>query len=142
MRAGGLGRRLGPSSRSCIPSCTRAWSCASSLERHELRRSCGSDARSAVRDRLSRHRELTDEMTNHLRLDLDRHEFLPVVDRDLLSDEVGKDRHVPAMCPDRDLGPVRAEFFDETVSLVMVILYLRKQRLYCMLLLVCTTCRF
>src|SRR2546428_83813 len=55
-----------------------------SFQRHELRRSRRPDAGSAVRDRLPRHGELADVMPDHLRLDLDRHELLPVVDRDLL----------------------------------------------------------
>src|SRR5256886_2141812 len=119
MRGAGPGHRLGPSSRSCIPPCIRALSFPSSLERHELRRPRRSDTGSAVCDGLPRHRELADEMPDHLRLDLDRHEFLPVVDRDLLADEVGQDRDIAAMRPDRGLRPVRAELFDEPVAFVV-----------------------
>src|SRR6266571_9016097 len=65
---------------------------ATSLQRHELRRSRRADARSAVRDRLPRHGELADVMPDHLRLDLDRHVLLHVVDRNFLRDEVREDR--------------------------------------------------
>src|SRR5437762_541106 len=84
----------------------------SSLQRHELRRAGRADARSAVDHGLASHRELADEMADHLGLDLDRHELLPVVDRDLLPDEVGQDRHVAAVRPDCRVGPVRAELLD------------------------------
>src|SRR3989442_1555954 len=84
-----------------------------SFQRHELRRSRRPDAGSAVRDRLPRHGELADVMPDHLRLDLDRHELLPVVDRDLLPDEVREDRDVAAVCAHGLLGPVRADLLDE-----------------------------
>src|SRR2546426_739449 len=83
------------------------------FHRHELRRSRRPDAGSAVRDRLPRHGELADVMPDHLRLDLDRHELLPVVDRDLLPDEVREDRDVAAVCAHGLLGPVRADLLDE-----------------------------
>src|SRR5204863_215415 len=51
----------------------------SSLQRHELRRAGRADARSAVDHGLASHGELADEMADHLGLDLDRHELLPVV---------------------------------------------------------------
>src|SRR5205814_883810 len=80
----------------------------SSLQRHELRRARRADARSAVDHGLAGHRELAEEMADHLGLDLHRHELLPVVDRDLLPNEVGQDRDVAAVRPDRGVGPVRA----------------------------------
>src|SRR5438094_480585 len=91
----------------------------SSLQRHELRRARRADPRSAVDHGLASHRELADEMADHLGLDLDRHELLPVVDRDLLPDEVGQDRHVAAVRPDCRVGPVRAELLDERQALVI-----------------------
>src|SRR5439155_740449 len=109
----------GPSSRSCIRPCTRTSSSDPSLERHELRRSRGADARSAVRDRLARHRELADVVPDHLRLDLDRHELFPVVDRDLLADEVRENRDVAAMRAHRLVGPVRADLLDEGEALLI-----------------------
>src|SRR5437870_2547918 len=113
MRAAAPDRRLGPSSRSCIRPCTRTSSFDPSLQRHELRRSRGADARPAVRDRLARHRELADVVPDHLRPDLDRHEFFPVVHRDLLSDEVGEDRDVAAVRAYGLLGPVLADLLDK-----------------------------
>src|SRR5207253_1077731 len=91
----------------------------SSLQRHELRRARRADARSAVDHGLAGHRELAEEMADHLGLDLHRHELLPVVDRDLLPDEVGQDRDVAAVRPDRGVGPVRAEFLDARQALVI-----------------------
>src|SRR5438552_11960212 len=85
----------------------------SSLQRHELRRARRADARSAVDHGLAGHRELAEEMADHLGLDLHRHELLPVVDRDLLPDEVGQDRDVAAVRPDRGFGSVRAWVLDE-----------------------------
>src|SRR5256712_6663279 len=90
-----------------------------SFQRHELRRSRRADAGAAVRDRLARHRELADVMPNHLRLDLDRHELLPVVDRDLLPDEVREDRHVAAMRAYGLVGSVRADLLDEREALLV-----------------------
>src|SRR5438128_4778306 len=119
MQAGAPGRMLGPSSRSCIRPCTRTSSSDPSLERHELRRSRGADARSAVRDRLARHRELADVMPDHLRLDLDGHELFPVVDRDLLADEVREDRDVATVRADGLLGSVRADLLDEREALLV-----------------------
>src|SRR5437764_4721616 len=82
----------------------------SSLQRHELRRARRADARSAVDHGLAGHRELAEEMADHLGLDLHRHELLPVVDRDLLPDEVGQDRDVAAVRPDRGVGRARGSF--------------------------------
>src|SRR5436309_13523839 len=113
MRAGAPGRMPGPSSRSCIRPCTRTSSSDPSLQRHELRRSRRADARSAVRDRLARYRELADVVPDHLRLNLDRHEFFPVVARDLLADEVRENRDVAAMRARGLVGPVRADLLDE-----------------------------
>src|SRR5438552_15615991 len=62
---------------------------------------------------------LAKEMAVHIGLDLYRHELLPVVDRDLLPDEVGQYRHVAAVRPDRRVGPVRAELLDERQALVI-----------------------
>src|SRR5437773_8273215 len=90
-----------------------------SLRRRDLRRARRADARAAVDHGLAGHRELAEEMADHLGLDLHRHELLPVVDRDLLSDEVGEDRDVAAVRPDRGVGPVRAEFLDERQALVV-----------------------
>src|SRR5881409_4092376 len=84
-----------------------------SLQRHELRRSRRADARPAVRDRLARHRELADVEPDHLRPDLDRHEFFPVVHRDLLPDEIREDRDVAAVRAYGLLGPVLADLLDE-----------------------------
>src|SRR5205823_14748949 len=119
MPGASLGRRLGPSSRSCIPSCTRVSSSGPSFQRHELRRARRTDARAAVNDRLPRHRELADEMPNHLRLDLDGQEFLPVVDRDLLADEVRQDRDVATMGPHGLVRAVRPELLDERQALIV-----------------------
>src|SRR5213083_2228506 len=91
----------------------------SSLQRHELRRARRADARSAVDHGLASHRELADEMADHLGLDLDRHELLPVVDRDLLADEVRQDGHVAAVGPDRLVAPVRAQLFHEREALLV-----------------------
>src|SRR3989475_1046957 len=90
-----------------------------SFQRHELRRSRRADARSAVRDRLACHRELADVMPDHLRLDLDRHELLPVVHRDLLANEVRQDRHVAAVRAHGLLGSVRADLLDEREALLV-----------------------
>src|SRR5438445_7218683 len=90
-----------------------------SFLRPELRRSRRADAGSAVCDRLARHRELADVMPDHLRLDLDGHELLPVVDRDLLADEVREDRDVAAVRADGPLGSVRADLLDEREALLV-----------------------
>src|SRR5438094_8533291 len=82
----------------------------SSLQRHELRRARRADARSAVDHGLAGHLELAEEMADHLGLDLHRHELLPVVDRDLLLDEVGQARDAAAVRPDRSVGPARSSF--------------------------------
>src|SRR5207245_223271 len=119
MQAGAPGRMLGPSSRSCIRPCTRTSSSDPSLERHEFRRSRGAVARSAVRDRAARHRALADVVPDHLRIDLDRHEFFPVVDRDLLADEVRENRDVAAMRAHGLVGPVRADLLDEGEALLI-----------------------
>src|SRR6266705_1338608 len=117
MQAGAPGRMPWPSSRSCIRPCTRTSSSDPSLQRHELRRSRRADARSAVRDRLARHRELADVVPDHLRLNLDRHEFFPVVDRDLLADEVRENRDVAAMRAHGLVGPVRPDLLDDGEAL-------------------------
>src|SRR5207245_7512492 len=85
----------------------------------ELRRSRRADAGSAVRDRLARHRELADVVPNPLRLDLDRHELLPVVHRCLLTDEVREDRPVAAVRSYGLLGPVRSDLLDEREALLV-----------------------
>src|SRR5205809_2158119 len=90
-----------------------------SLQRHELRRSRRPDARSAVGDRLARHCELADVVPDHLRLDLDGHEFFPVVHRDLLADEIRQDRDVAAMRAHRLIGAVRADLLDEREALLI-----------------------
>src|SRR2546428_412287 len=73
----------------------------------------------AVRDRLACHRELADVMPDHLRLDLDRHELLPVVHRDLLADEVREDWDVAAVRAHGLLGSVRANLLDEREALLV-----------------------
>src|SRR3990172_5052900 len=87
------------------------------LERHELRRARRPDAGTAVGHRPPGHRELAEVMPDHLRLDFDGHEFLPVVDRDLLPDEIREDRYVAAVRPHGVLRAVRPELLDEREAL-------------------------
>src|SRR5437899_6529928 len=84
------------------------------LQRHELRRPRRTDARPAVLHGPPGHRELPQIVPDHLGLDLDGLERLPVVDRGFLADEVRQDRDVPAVRSKSFLVPLRRpEPFDE-----------------------------
>src|SRR5437879_8076155 len=76
------------------------------LQRHELRRPRRTDARPAVLHGPPGHRELPQIVPDHLGLDLDGLERLPVVDRGFLADEVRQDRDVPAVRPESLLVPL------------------------------------
>src|SRR2546427_9606672 len=84
------------------------------LQRHELRRPRRTDARPAVLHGPPGYRDLSQVVPDHLGLDLDGLERLPVVNGGLLADEVRQDRDVPAVRPKSLLVPLRRpEPFDE-----------------------------
>jgi len=67
------------------------------LEGNEAGGVGGPDARSAVLDRLVRDAELSQVVTDHLRLNFDLIEGLAVVDADNAADHLWHDDHVPQM---------------------------------------------
>src|SRR3972149_1177594 len=76
------------------------------FQRHELRRARRTDAGPAVDDGLSRQREFADVVPDHLGLDLDALELLPIVDGDLLANEVGKDWDIAAVSAEGRVRPL------------------------------------
>lgn len=71
----------------------------------------GTDTRATVLDGSVRARELSEVVACHLRLDLDRVEYLAVVDTDDAANHFGNDDHVTEVCLD-DCGLfIRGSFF-------------------------------
>ena len=65
------------------------------------------------------HDELAEETSDHLGFDLDLDEFLSVVDRHGLSDELGEDGEVPAVGPDDSLEFVCVQLVVDELLLVV-----------------------
>src|SRR3990172_2690452 len=90
-----------------------------SLQRKELRGTRRADPRARVLHGPPRHGELAEVVTDHLRLDVHRHERLPVVDGDLLSHEPREDRQVPRVRLHRLVRPIRLDLLEEGRALVV-----------------------